>query len=167
MAALFAAVRRRRPALFAVYSRAASDRLRQALASHGVPESDIRIHAVAPIDMPAALAAADGAVSFAEPRFSKIASSPVKVAEYLAAGLAVAVNRGVGDQDTLMQTAPSLLLDAGLMGGGELDRAAAALVAAAADAATRSAARALARTHFSLDTVGVARYRLLYERLAS
>jgi glycosyltransferase involved in cell wall biosynthesis len=167
MAELFAAVRRRRPALFAVHSRAPSDRLRQALARRGISDADVRIAAAAPADMPAALAAGDAAVSFAEARFSKIASSPVKVAEYLAAGLAVAVNRGVGDQDLLVRAEPSLLADAGLLGDLEIDRAAAALIAAAEDRTTRARAQAVARDYFSLETVGVARYRQLYERLSS
>jgi glycosyltransferase involved in cell wall biosynthesis len=167
MAELFAAVRRRRPALFAVYTRAPSERLRRALARHGVAESDVRIAAISSSAMPEALAAADSAVSFAEPRFSKIASSPVKVAEYLAAGLPVVVNRGVGDQDALVGAAPSLLVDAGAMSSAELDGAAAALLAATDAPSARVDAQALARAHFGLHAIGVTRYRQLYERLAS
>jgi glycosyltransferase involved in cell wall biosynthesis len=167
MAELFAAIRRRRPALFTIYSRAPSQRLREALARRGVADAEVRVAAVPPDEMPRALAAADAAISFAEPRFSKIASSPVKVAEYLAVGLPVAVNRGVGDQDALVDAEPSLLVDAGDMREPELDAAAGALVTAAADPSTRRRARALAGRQFSLDTIGVARYRALYERLAS
>jgi glycosyltransferase involved in cell wall biosynthesis len=165
MAELFAAVRRRRPALFAAYTRSPTERLRAALARRGVPASDVHLASVAPDDMPAALAAADAAVSFAEPRFSKIASSPVKVAEYLASGLPVVVNRGVGDQDGLMQREPALLVDAGLMGERELDAAAATLLAGADDPERRARARRLAAARFDLD-LGVARYRRLYEQLA-
>src|SRR6185312_186181 len=167
MAELFAAIRRRRPALFAIYTRAEPTRLRQALARRGVADGDVYIAPVASSAMPESLAAADGAVSFAEPRFSKIASSPVKVAEYLAAGLPIAVNRGVGDQDALLRAEPSLLADAGAMEPAELERAAAALLAAADDGTTTARARALASARFSLDAIGVARYRQLYERLAS
>jgi len=166
MAELFAAIRRRRPALFAIYTRAEPTRLRQALARRGVADGDVYIAPVASSAMPESLAAADGAVSFAEPRFSKIASSPVKVAEYLAAGLPIAVNRGVGDQDALLRAEPSLLADAGAMEPAELERAAAALLAAADDGTTTARARALASARFSLDAIGVARYRQLYERLA-
>jgi glycosyltransferase involved in cell wall biosynthesis len=166
MAELFAAVRRRRPALFAVYTRSPSDKLRAALARRGVADGDVHIAAVAPDDMPARLAAADAAVSFAEPRFSKIASSPVKVAEYLASGLPVVVNRGVGDQDAMMQAEPHLLVDAGLLGEREIDRAAAALLARAGDRDLRERAHLLATMRFALD-LGVARYQRLYEQLVS
>jgi glycosyltransferase involved in cell wall biosynthesis len=166
MAELFAAVRRRRPALFAVYSRSSPERLRAALHRRGVRDEDVHIAAAPPEEMPRRLMAGDAAVSFAEPRFSKIASSPVKVAEYLAVGMPVVVNRGVGDQDAMMRAHPDLLVDAGLLGDREIDDAAAALVAAAATPDRRRRATALAREHFSLDAVGVARYRSLYERLA-
>jgi hypothetical protein len=59
------------------------------------------------------------------------------------------------------------LLDAGLMGDRDLDRAAAALLAAAGDRTTRARAQAVAQSYFGLDTVGVARYRHLYEKLSS
>lgn len=166
MAELFAAVRRRRPALFAVYTRSSPERLLDALARRGVGAGDVRVRATPPEEMPRWLAAGDGAVSFAEPRFSKIASSPVKVGEYLAVGMPVVVNRGVGDQDAMMRAHPDLLVDAGLMGEAEIDDAAAALLAAADAPGRRARAAALAERQFSLDTVGIARYRALYERLA-
>jgi glycosyltransferase involved in cell wall biosynthesis len=165
MAQLFAAIRRRRPALFLALSRSPSERLRAALARHGVPDADVRIGGVSPDEMPTRLAAGDAAVSFAEPRFSKIASSPVKVAEYLASGLPVVVNRGVGDQDALVGREPRLFVDAGLMGERELEHAAAAIVATAGDADLRARARNLARMSFDL-ALGVSRYQRLYQRLA-
>ena len=45
-------------------------------------DQDVLIRQVPPQEMPLMLAAADAAISFAEPRFSKIASSPTKIAEY-------------------------------------------------------------------------------------
>ncbi|HEY2748301.1 MAG TPA: glycosyltransferase, partial [Polyangia bacterium] len=119
MAELFAALRRRRPALLAVLSRAPTDRLRATLRELGIADGDVAIRSVAPEEMPAMLAGADAAVSFAEAKFSKIASSPVKVAEYLAVGLPVVLNRGVGDQDALLAEHDDVLVDAGAMSGGE------------------------------------------------
>lgn len=166
MAELFAAIRRRVPALFAVYSRSPSEKLRQALARRGVADGDVQIASALPSQIAARLSAGDAAVSFAEPRFSKIASSPVKVAEYLALGMPVAVNRGVGDQDAMMAAHPEILVDAGLMGEREIDAAAERLVAAARLSGVHAQAAAFARAQFDLDDVGVARYRLLYERIA-
>ena len=90
MAALFAAVRRRRPALFAVFTRAdaASCVLFASWRRRGIADADADVQAALQLAMAELLSAADVGLSFAEPRFSKIASSPVKVAEYLAVGRA-------------------------------------------------------------------------------
>jgi glycosyltransferase involved in cell wall biosynthesis len=167
MAALFAAVRRRRPALFAIFTRHDAGNLRGELSRHGIRDDDIRVQAVAQTEMPRWLSAADAGLSLIEPRFSKLASSPVKLAEYLATGLPVAVNRGVGDLDQLLADHPGSLFDAGTMSERDLDALAARLAALPLeDAAARARHRAVAATHFALEDIGVARYRRLYERLA-
>jgi glycosyltransferase involved in cell wall biosynthesis len=161
MARLYAAIRRRRPSRFAVFTRSNPDRLLAALQAARVPMDEVSIEAVAPADMPRRLAGADAAVSFILPCFSKMASSPTKVAEYLAVGLPVALNRGVGDVDRLL--GHDATVDAGAMSESELEQAAARLVSLPP---LRERARELARREFSADEVGVARYRELYERLA-
>jgi glycosyltransferase involved in cell wall biosynthesis len=162
MARLFAELRRRGPALFLVLSRMAADRLRATLHALGIADEDVAVRSVDPADMPRWLAGADAAVSFAEPRFSKIASSPVKVPEYLAVGLPVVLNRGVGDQDALLAAHP-VLVDGGSMSDDDLANAAAQLVARTPRALSADA-RELAAQHFSL-AAGVDRYLRLYERL--
>ncbi len=163
MAQFFALLRRRRPSLFTVFTRSPSDRLRQALKAAGVPDSDVHIEAATPSEMPSRLAGADAAVSFILPCFSKMASSPTKVAEYLSLGLPVVLNRGVGDIDLLLDHPATV--DAGAMSAAELESAADRL-ATLDSASLRSRARELARRDFSVTDVGVARYRDLYERLA-
>ncbi|MCU1276881.1 MAG: hypothetical protein JWM53_427 [bacterium] len=165
MAQLFAAIRRRRDARFAVFTRAASERLRGHLTRLGVAADDVIVRNVPPTEMGSLLAGADAAVSFAEPRFSKIASSPVKVPEYLAVGLPTVLNRGVGDQDPLIDAHPELLIDAGGMRPDDLETAAERLVSLRTDDALRARAHALAAERFSLE-LGVSRYLRLYRRLA-
>jgi glycosyltransferase involved in cell wall biosynthesis len=164
MARFYAAVRRIRPSLFAVFTRSPSERLRSALQKAGVPDGEVRIEAVSPSEMPLRLSGADAAVSFIQPCFSKMASSPTKVAEYLALGLPVALNRGVGDVDRLLGN--DATVDAGAMGGDQLRVAAERLTSLTPTQRVREQARRLAQKEFSADEVGVARYRDLYERLA-
>jgi glycosyltransferase involved in cell wall biosynthesis len=166
MARLFAAIRRRRDAAFAVFTRASSDRLRGHLARLGVATDDVIVRNLPQTEMATVLSAADAAVSFAEARFSKIASSPVKVPEYLAVGLPTVLNRGVGDQDPLIDAHPDLLIDAGAMRDDDLERAAERLLSLRTDDHARSRAHALAAERFSLE-VGVSRYLRLYGRLAN
>lgn len=165
MAALFAAVARRRPAQLLVLSRSPAERLRAALAARGVSAADVHVEAVSPADVPGVLAAADATVSFRTGGLSKIAASPVKLAESLALGLPTVMNRGIGDGDQLLDRHADALVDAGSMTEAQLDQAAARLLALDPASAGR-AARALAVEWYSLDE-GVRRYQALYERLVS
>lgn len=60
----------------------------------GVPAE---ISSLAPEQVPAALRAGDVGLSLCVGSFSKLASAPTRFAEYLAAGMPVVVNPGVGD----------------------------------------------------------------------
>jgi glycosyltransferase involved in cell wall biosynthesis len=164
MAMLFAALHRRRPSLLAVFTRSDTSKLRAALAREGVPESAVFVEAVEPRDMPARLAGADAAASLIQPWFSKIASSPTKVAEFLGLGLPVVANRGIGDMEGLIASSPAMI-DAGGLSREELDRAADVLAACDQVPDLRVEARRLAQAEFDLANVGVARYQRLYETL--
>jgi glycosyltransferase involved in cell wall biosynthesis len=164
MARLFAAIRRHRPALFAVYTRSPTGRLAAALEHAGVAAEDVRYVRVSPVEMPRFLAASDAAVSFITPCFSKLGSSPTKVGEYLAIGLPVIMNRGIGDSDRLIDEVEAVV-DAGTLTVADIEQAAARAVALDL-AALRPVARQAAVDHFSLDTVGIPRYRRLYEAMA-
>jgi glycosyltransferase involved in cell wall biosynthesis len=163
LAVLFAALRRRRPAQLAVFTRGDTTKLRAALAREGVGEGDIHVEAVEPKDMPARLAGADAAASLIQPWFSKMASSPTKVAEFLGVGLPVVANRKVGDMEALIASSPAMI-DAGDLSREALERAATAL-ATRVDRALSLEARRLAEAEFDLQEIGVARYLGLYERL--
>jgi glycosyltransferase involved in cell wall biosynthesis len=163
LAVLFAALRRRRPAQLAVFTRGDTTKLRAALAREGVSEEDLHVEAVEPKDMPSKLAGADAAASLIQPWFSKIASSPTKVAEFLGVGLPVVANRKVGDMEALIASSPAMI-DAGDLSREALDRAAADLDTRV-DPELRLEARRLAETEFDLQKIGVARYLGLYERL--
>ena len=66
--------------------------------------SHIHIHPASREQVPCFLGAADIMLSFIKPSYSKIASSPTKLAEALAMGLPVICNAGVGDVDSIVQT---------------------------------------------------------------
>jgi glycosyltransferase involved in cell wall biosynthesis len=163
MARLFAAIRARRPAMFAVYTRSDPVEMTRAFAGAGVRDEDVRFIRVAPADMPRFLAAADAAVSFITPCLSKLGSSPTKVAEYLAMGLPVVLNRGIGDSDLLIDETTAVV-DAGSLTPSEIESAADQLLKLDLHA-VREEGRRVAIARFSLESVGIVRYQRLYDRL--
>jgi glycosyltransferase involved in cell wall biosynthesis len=70
----------------------------------GYDESSCLILQVLPNEVPSYLRAADAALSFTKQCYSKQASSPTKNAEYLACGLPIVVNDGIGDTTEFTQT---------------------------------------------------------------
>ncbi|HEX8287411.1 MAG TPA: glycosyltransferase [Pyrinomonadaceae bacterium] len=72
------------------------------LRERGYSENDFLIKKVSPAEIPLYLSASDAAISFIKACYSKQASSPTKIAEYLACGLPVISNSGVGDLDALI-----------------------------------------------------------------
>jgi len=130
----------------------------------GIDEKDFIVTQVDPSEVPRYLKAADVAISFIKPCYSKQSSSPTKIAEYLASGLPVVSNAGVGDLDTLVEEKHTGVLlrefnqQAYLKALEEVD-----LMRAEAGSAERL--RAVAREEFDLAGVGRKRYRRLYHRL--
>jgi glycosyltransferase involved in cell wall biosynthesis len=169
MARFVGLMRRRHPGLaFLVLTQADSGELTRAARAAGLAENDIVVRAVRPAEMPAMLSAGDVGLSFIQPCFSKTGSSPTKVGEYLAAGLPVVLNSGVGDQASLVAEPDACVV---LPSFSEGDLAAGAERAADLidrPQATRSgAARRVASKRLSLNDVGIPRYYALYEAMCA
>jgi len=102
-AELFGVMRERDPETFAmILTQSDREVIEPLLKAHGYGEADYFIGKVPSSDIPRYLSAADIAVSFIKACYSKIATSPTKNAEYLACGLPIIANTGVGDVDALI-----------------------------------------------------------------
>jgi glycosyltransferase involved in cell wall biosynthesis len=135
------------------------------LRRYGVGERDCTVASVAASEVPAYLAAADAALAFIRPTFSKVSSSPTKIGEYLAAGLPVVTGRGVGDVDDVLERYDTgVVLDD--FDAESLERGARALATAIGDGERAMRARRCALDELSLEGVGIPRYDRLYRRLA-
>lgn len=134
------------------------------LKERGIGEENYKICKISPAEMPSYLNAADVAVSFIKPCFSKLSSSPTKIAEYLAAGLPVICNAGIGDLDELIETdrVGVLLRD---FNEQSYMRALDELRDLERDVALPARCRSSAIARFDLVRIGGARYRRLYERM--
>jgi len=136
------------------------DRMREL----GIDANDFMVAKVSPEEVPRYLRAANIAISFIKPCYSKQSSSPTKIAEYLASGLPVVCNAGVGDLDKLiLENGVGVLLRefkpaAYLEALGDMDTL-------RRDEKFADHLRQVARREFDLSGVGGTRYRRLYQRL--
>ena len=121
---------------------------------------------VKPGEIPNFLSAADLAVAFIKPCYSKISSSPTKIGEYLAAGLPFITNRGIGDLDELLEgNAVGALVDsfdepayAGAVG---------TILRMLEDGSVRQRCRSVAEHNFSMRAMGQPAYVSVYRELES
>jgi glycosyltransferase involved in cell wall biosynthesis len=115
-------------------------------------------------DVPSYLSAADAGIAFYKPGFSKLATSPVKVSEYLACGLPMIINSGIGDSDALVEE-----FEVGVLvnefSPQEYARAAGEIEKLVCQPDGRKRERAVAESLFDLRKGGVERYASLYERV--
>ena len=80
-----------------------SDQVESVFRGRGISTNRYTIKTVASADVPSYLSASDAGISFIKPCFSKLASSPTKNGEYLACGLPLVINSGIGDSDALIE----------------------------------------------------------------
>jgi glycosyltransferase involved in cell wall biosynthesis len=167
MIEFLATAHRQDPSTFAmILTQSPPELVLKPLARSVIPEESYLVRRVAPTEVPRYLRAADLALSFIKPTYSKQASSPTKVAEYLAGGLPVIANVGIGDLDEVLEAERvGVILR-------RFDRDAYLTALRVADALrsdpeTPARCLASARRCFDLETVGGARYCRLYGRLSA
>lgn len=133
------------------------------LASAGVPRTAVEVTGAAHSEVPRFMHRMDAGIFFIKPVYSKQASAPTKLAEFLGCGIPCLSNAGVGDMAAVLEgenvgvalkTFDEISVASGLQ----------QLLALAADESTRSRCVAAAVKHFSLDE-GASRYRSVYESI--
>jgi len=158
----FASARERDKNSFAmILTQRDGDKVRAELRARGFDENDYYVGSVKPVELPEFLAAADVAVSFIKACYSKQSSSPTKIAEYLASGLPIVTNRGVGDVDALIENNSV----GAIVEEFSVESYRSALTEVEALNGVDRACRELALAEFDLENVGGERYRRLYQRL--
>jgi glycosyltransferase involved in cell wall biosynthesis len=131
---------------------------------HGIGTTQYLVKKLASADVPSYLSAGDAGIAFYKPGFSKLATSPVKVSEYLACGLPMIMNAGIGDSDALAEEFKVGVL-VNEFSPEEYDRAAAEIERLVNRPEGRTKVRAVAENLFDLRRVGTERYASLYERV--
>lgn len=147
-----------------VLTQSSGELLTEHLDRLGFPESGITIRKVTPSEVPRYLETADIGLSFIKPCYSKQSSSPTKIAEYLAAGLPVLTNSGIGDLDGLIAGEKVGVI---LKGFDDSDyrEALSEIDELMNDPGLNDRCRRVAREYFDMESVGGERYRGLYRRI--
>ncbi len=129
----------------------------------GIPADAIEITGADHSEVPGMIRRMSAGAAIIRPVFSKIASAPTKLAEYLGCGVPCLGNVGVGDMELILEkeAAGVALHD---FNDAERKRAVAALLALEEDATTAERCRAVSLRHFSVDE-GAASYRAIYREL--
>jgi glycosyltransferase involved in cell wall biosynthesis len=166
-AAFFVAAKEKDPSAFAmILTQSDPELIKPELLKGGYTENDIFIRKVSPAEIPRYLSAADLALSFIKPCFSKLSSSPTKVAEYLASGVPVIHTRGIGDVDELIATdRVGVLVDDFTTEG--CIKALEEIEALRSDDGLAERCKQSARARFDLGEVGGVRYRRLYANVSA
>lgn len=162
----FRLVREKRPgARLLVVNRGEQELVRESAARLGIPEDALEITAADHAQVPTMIRRMNAGAAIIRPVFSKIASAPTKLAEYLGCGVPCLGNVGVGDMELMLEGE----------GGGvalreftdtERVRAVDRLLALCDDGQTAALCREVALRHFSAEE-GAARYRKIWRSLAA
>ena len=142
------------------------ERVRQLMAERGIGEDHFSVRSVAPREIASYLAAADAGICLNKRCLSRIASSPTKNGEYLACGLPIIINSGIGDSDALVnESQAGVMIDD--FNDREFDGAWAAMQALVKYPNIKAKVRLVAEKVFNLETVGAERYAHLYKSVFS
>ena len=164
VAACFAQLLQIRPdARFLVVNRGEHAYIHERLVAAGIPDVAVELTTATHAEVPSQMARMDAGVFFIKPVFSKQASAPTKLAEFLGCGIPCLGNAGVGDMAEVLE-GEGVGVALKSFGEAALRNGVQQLLQLAADSATRARCVAAAQKHFSL-LDGVIRYQTVYVRL--
>lgn len=160
----FCAVRQFRPeARFLILNRDGHHYIRQRLAAAKVPMECVELREVSFSDVPEQLRRMHAAAFFIKPVFSKQASAPTKLAEFLGCGVPCLSNSGVGDMAQVL-LADGVGITVNLTDPASMTEGVSALLGLCDDPQISSRCVSSAHRHFSLEK-GIGAYSSIYEEL--
>jgi glycosyltransferase involved in cell wall biosynthesis len=150
-------------ARFLIVNRNEHALIRDKLSAAAVALDDVELLQADPSEIPALMARMDATIFFIKPVFSKQASAPTKLGEFLGCGIPCLSNSGVGDMARILRQdrvgAAVDALDEASLSQGVVD-----LLALCTEAGVQERCVASARRNFSLDE-GVDKYSRIYTEL--
>lgn len=164
-AAAFAALKRHRPeARMLIINRDEHDYIRQCLAKAGIRGEDVELLSAPHADVPQHMARMTAGAFFIKPVFSKQASAPTKLGEFLGCGIPCLSNHGVGDMASILE-GNRVGVAVQSFSAAEINAGVRRLLQLTDDAETSERCVRIANEHFQL-AEGVRRYARVYEELS-
>lgn len=163
--ACFALLREMRPdARWLIVNRGEHAYILDRIRAAGIDPSAVDLRSADHAEVPRLMAAMHAGMFFIKPRFSKLASAPTKLGEFLGCGLPCLSNSGVGDMADILRTEGAGVavdrFDADSLRAGIQE-----LLALLDDTQTQARCVAAARSYFLLDT-GVSGYCSIYATMS-
>jgi glycosyltransferase involved in cell wall biosynthesis len=134
-------------------------------AAHGITAGELELVAASHAEVPVLIARMSAGMALIKPAYSKIASAPTKLGEYLGCGVPCLGNAGVGDVQELLEGSRVGVALADFSDGG-LRENLGRLVALAREGGVQQRCRNTAEEVFSLER-GVASYDAIYRELGA
>lgn len=151
-------------AFFRVLTTSPKELVQEVLGQLKISENDYAVAKVSPEKVPLYLKKAHLGISFRKATFAQIAASPTKIPEYLACGLPVISNYGIGDTDWLLENE-----EVGIylknFDQKEIEKAVKKIIKLEESEIAEKCAK-VAVKYFDLETVGGKRYENVYRRLS-
>jgi glycosyltransferase involved in cell wall biosynthesis len=165
VAASFAQLLRQRPdARFLIVNRGEHAYIRERLTAAGVPPESVELTTATHSEVPRLIARMDAGIFFIRPVFSKQASAPTKLAEFLGCGVPCLGNAGIGDMAQVLE-GEQVGVALRAFDQDSLAAGIARLLELVAIPGISGRCVSAAQRHFSLDE-GVRRYGHIYRLLA-
>jgi glycosyltransferase involved in cell wall biosynthesis len=139
--------------------------IRDLMRERQISESSYSVVSADPKDVASYLSASDASISFIRPCFSKLGSSPTKTAEYLACGLPLIINAGIGDSDTLVTEEEAGALVRNFSVDEYREAARTVMQLAGMGQPVRDRMRSISEKLFDVERIGRERYTRLYQRV--
>lgn len=140
-------------------------RIRQKLTDHGIAKDRVEIATANYNDVASYIRRMDFGVFFIKPVFSKKASAPTKLGEFLACGVPCLTNAGVGDMDAILQSRKTGIC-IHKFSSDAYDTAYQQMIELLREQDLVERCRQTAEHYFSLEK-GIADYHSIYQELAS
>lgn len=96
--------------VFYIINKGEHAEIKEMLNNHSLSEDSYIIESKTHSNVPLAMQRMDAGIFFLEPYYSKVASAPTKLGEFLAMGLPCVTNKNIGDVDLILEGTPGGLV---------------------------------------------------------